>query len=88
MRIGIAYATAALRRDEPAKIAHLLPEMTFIAEGAGRPACRFRLAGTKICEQFGRELRGADILSRPSDQGLALQFAELQDPDSLARIFG
>jgi hypothetical protein len=47
---------------EPAKIAPLLPE-TFIAEGAGRPACRFRLAGTKICEQFGRALRGADILS-------------------------
>ena len=24
---------------------------------------RLRLAGTKICEQFGRELRGADLLS-------------------------
>lgn len=47
---------------EPAKIARLLPE-TFIMEGAGRLGCRFRLAGTKICEQFGRELRGADFLS-------------------------
>jgi hypothetical protein len=47
---------------EPAKIAALLPE-TFIAEGAGLLGCRFRLAGTKICEQFGRELRGADLLS-------------------------
>ena len=46
---------------EPAKIAALLPE-TFIAEGAGLLGCRFRLAGTKICEQFGRELRGADLL--------------------------
>ena len=46
---------------EPAKIAALLPE-TFIAEGAGLLGFRFRLAGTKICEQFGRELRGADLL--------------------------
>lgn len=47
---------------EPAKIAALLPE-TFIAEGAGLLGMRFRLAGTKICEQFGRELRGSDFLS-------------------------
>ena len=47
---------------EPAKIAALLPE-TFIAECAGMLGYRFRLAGTKICEQFGRELRGADLLS-------------------------
>jgi hypothetical protein len=47
---------------EPAKIATLLPE-TFIAECEGQLAYRFRLAGTKICEQFGRELRGGDLLS-------------------------
>jgi hypothetical protein len=47
---------------EPAKIAALLPE-TFIAECTGMLGYRFRLAGTKICEQFGRELRGADLLS-------------------------
>jgi len=47
---------------EPAKIAGLLPE-TFIAEYAGHLGYRFRLAGTKICEQFGRELRGADLLA-------------------------
>ncbi len=47
---------------EPAKIAALLPE-TFIAEGVGPLGHRFRLAGTRICEQFGRELRGADLLS-------------------------
>jgi hypothetical protein len=46
---------------EPAKIARLLPE-TFIAESAGLLGYRFRLVGTKICEQFGRELRGADLL--------------------------
>jgi hypothetical protein len=47
---------------EPARIAGLLPE-TFIAEGAGLLGFRFRLAGTKICEQFGKELRGIDLLS-------------------------
>jgi hypothetical protein len=47
---------------EPAKIAGILPE-TFIAERADMLGYRFRLAGTKICEQFGRELRGADLLS-------------------------
>lgn len=36
---------------------------TFIAEGAGLLGFRFRLAGTKICEQFGKELRGIDLLS-------------------------
>src|SRR5262245_51420396 len=47
---------------EPARIAALLPE-TFIAEGAGMLGIRFRLAGTKICEQFCRELRGVDFLN-------------------------
>src|SRR5512143_745418 len=53
---------------EPARIPTLLPE-TFIAEGAGLPGFRFRLAGTKICEQFGKELRGIDILSLFDDEG-------------------
>ena len=54
---------------EPAKIAPLLPE-TFIAECTGPHGVRFRLAGTKICEQFGRELRGIELLSlwEPDDQ--------------------
>jgi hypothetical protein len=47
---------------EPSMIAAVLPE-TFIVEGTGALGYRFRLAGTRICEQFGRELRGADLLS-------------------------
>jgi len=47
---------------EPARIPAQLPE-TFIAESAGALGFRFRLAGTKICEQFGKELRGIDLLS-------------------------
>lgn len=54
---------------EPAKIASILSE-TFIAECEGAVSYRFRLAGTKICEQFGRELRGGDLLAlwRPEDR--------------------
>ena len=43
-------------------IAAVLPE-TFIVEDTGALGYRFRLAGTRICEQFGRELRGADLLN-------------------------
>jgi hypothetical protein len=60
---------------EPAKIAGLLPE-TFIAECKGLLGFRFRLAGTKICEQFGRELRGIDFLS----------LWEADDRDALASL--
>ena len=47
---------------EPAKIANILRE-TFIAECTGLLGFRFRLAGTQICQEFGRELRGIDFLS-------------------------
>jgi hypothetical protein len=46
---------------EPAKIPALLSE-TFIAESVGDRVYRFRLAGTRICQHFGRELRGTDLL--------------------------
>ena len=44
---------------EPSRIASILPE-TFILERTPDEALRFRLAGTKICEMFGREFRGLD----------------------------
>lgn len=47
---------------EPSKIAGLLRE-TFIAERCGPLTFRFRLAGTRVCHQFGRELRHLDVLS-------------------------
>jgi hypothetical protein len=46
---------------EPAKIAALLPE-TFIVECGARTEYRIRLAGTRICDQFGRELRNSSLL--------------------------
>jgi hypothetical protein len=73
---GVRNGRVAPRRFEiePAKIAPLLPD-TFIAECDG-PVFRFRLAGTKICEQFGRELRGGDLLS----------LWEIEDRNSVAAL--
>jgi hypothetical protein len=71
---GIRNGRIAPRRFEiePARIAGLLRE-TFIAECTGLLGFRFRLAGTKICHQFGRELRGVDFLSLwPNEDRLAI----------------
>jgi hypothetical protein len=46
---------------EPTRLAPILSE-TFILERAPGGSFTFRLAGTKVCEQFGRELRGEDFL--------------------------
>lgn len=51
---------------EPAEISALLPE-TFIAERISARSYRFRLAGTLICQQFGHELRGTDLLDLWND---------------------
>jgi len=51
---------------EPARIAQILPE-TFILESNAKGQLCFRLAGTKICEMFGREFRGTDLLSLWND---------------------
>jgi len=54
---------------EPADIATLLP-VTFILDCSDASGYWFRLAGTSICEQLGRELRGVELrqLVDPSDQ--------------------
>ena len=46
---------------EPSAIAAILPD-TFILERADRLEYAFRLAGTRICETFGREFRGRNLL--------------------------
>jgi len=43
---------------EPADIRHILPDL-FILEKTPRGEIRFRLAGTRICALFARELRGS-----------------------------
>ena len=45
---------------EPADIAAILPDV-FILEGGRPQSARFRLAGTRLCAQFGRELKGSDF---------------------------
>ena len=46
---------------EPSHIAGILPE-TFMLERAGARTYNYRLAGTRLCELFGSELRGRDFL--------------------------
>ena len=46
---------------EPSSMAAILSE-TAILEIAPEQGCRFRLAGTRILELFGRELRGLDLV--------------------------
>lgn len=50
---------APLRTEiDPAALRHLLPHL-FIATVGSEGLSTFRLAGTRICDLFGRELRGA-----------------------------
>lgn len=46
---------------EPAQIADILPD-TFILEYREQGAFVYRLAGTRVCEIFGREMRGENFL--------------------------
>lgn len=46
---------------EPSRIAPILSE-TFILERLDADTFRFRLAGTRICEEFGTEFRGTNFL--------------------------
>jgi hypothetical protein len=52
---------------EPSRIAPILAE-TFMLERAGTGAYQFRLAGTRLCEVFGSELRGSDFLAGWNEQ--------------------
>ncbi|HUS97094.1 MAG TPA: PAS domain-containing protein [Hyphomicrobiaceae bacterium] len=56
---------------EPACIAPILPEALIIERASG-DEFRFRLAGTRICETFGREFRGANFLDffNPGDASI------------------
>lgn len=62
---------------EPADVAPILPDL-FILEGGRLHDPRFRLAGTRLCAQFGRELKGAafDTLFAPDQRARVAQTAE------------
>src|SRR5947209_8169807 len=51
---------------EPGRIAEVLSE-TFILENTDTGSYVFRLAGTRICDQFGHELRGRSFLDMAGD---------------------
>lgn len=51
---------------EPSRIAGILSE-TFMLECVDARTFRYRLAGTRLCELFGAELRGANFLTAWSD---------------------
>jgi hypothetical protein len=54
---------APLRADlDPSALRHFLPNL-FIVAGSTPATLAFALAGTRICELFDRELRGADYRS-------------------------
>jgi hypothetical protein len=46
---------------EPARISDVLPD-TFMLERIAKSLYRFRLAGTRICDEFQTELRGMNFL--------------------------
>jgi len=48
---------------EPSRISGLLPE-TFILEAVSDNVLRYRLAGTRLSSQFGRDFRGANFLDQ------------------------
>ncbi len=57
-----AGRAAPLRFEiDPSKISAILP-YTFILERIDAENYRFRLAGTRMCEIFGHELRGTNFL--------------------------
>lgn len=48
---------------EPSRISELLPE-TFMLEAVDDETLRYRLAGTRLSSQFGRDFRGANFLDQ------------------------
>jgi len=70
--------TVPLRNTiEPADIAAILPDV-FMLEYGRMHAPRFRLAGTRMCAQFARELKGLDfdVLFAPDQRGRVARMAE------------
>jgi hypothetical protein len=62
---------------EPSRIASILPD-TFILEHTATAGYRFRLAGTRICENFGSEFRGCDFLDGWTPEDRAMIERQLQ----------
>lgn len=74
---------------EPAAIAAILPD-TFILERVERFDYVFRLAGTRICEAFGPELRGRNLLDlwTEADREVVIRVLESVTRDGGVGVIG
>jgi hypothetical protein len=74
---------------EPSDIRRVLGD-TFILEAVSRHEYRFRLAGTRVCALYGRELKGKDFLtfwSGKDSEAVATMLAAVSQ-DAAAAVFG
>ncbi len=84
---------APMRRDvDPGAIRAILPDV-FILEHGADGATRFRLAGTRICAAFGRELRGtrlADLWTASARDAIQQELAAvmLREEPAAAEVTG
>jgi len=74
---------------EPADIRHLLGH-TFILEVVSRREYRFRLAGTRICALYGREMKGTDFAEfwTPKDREAVATMLTAITEDAAATVMG
>ena len=74
---------------EPSDIRRILGD-TFILEVASRNEYRFRLAGTRVCALYGRELKGKDFLSfwKGKDREAIATLLAAVSQDAAAAVLG
>lgn len=74
---------------EPSDMRRILGD-TFILEAEGRRDHPFRLAGTRVCALYGRELKGRDFLSffRGKDREAVATLIAAVSQDAAAAVFG
>ena len=74
---------------EPADIRRVLGD-TFILEAISRDEYRFRLAGTRVCALYGREMKGKDFLSlwTGKDREAVATMLAAVTQDAGAAVFG
>ncbi len=74
---------------EPSDIRRILGD-TFILEVTSRDDYRFRLAGTRVCALYGRELKGKDFLSfwKGKDREAVATLLAAVSQDAAAAVLG
>jgi hypothetical protein len=74
---------------EPSDIRSILGD-TFILEVASDASFRFRLAGTRVCALYGRELKGKDFLSfwTGRDRATCESLMQAVTEEAAAAVFG